>query len=494
MKKTVCILLCLWIFVTGSFAEVSISGFDGGVIRNENDLRDQKSYYEVVFITGEPILLSGTVKISDTEKKVSYEFSPLQNQEGTVVLNRKKLELEKTTDNRIDGQTSEVLTLNPKITETITVTDGGNQVIYTLGEYQFHNSTLRDSQAIIKFLQGNWLATKRYTVSTGGELFVEISGNNYGYRNYWGDTETQKIHFTYTYENVSDAEQNWVGDVDMHVSFNRTKEMSYYEYLSNITSFDGSYTLTEQESAFLNYTYNFPKLQKSGTGEKQLSTLPTQQKLPVHKYEDVEGHWAASSIKKLTGLNVIADHAMYFGPNLFARRRDFAKYMAISMNLVGEEENSYINKLTYKKEAVNPPVFNDILQNDPDYIYMKAVKDNGVMYGKQNNGQILFYPEDPVTRVEAAAIIARALGIRFQGFSFEEEESFRDDNTIPNWAKESVYTLKRIGILDGDEDGYFHPNVPMTKAEAATLIEKLIEYLAYDLRTEYVEEILSLQP
>lgn len=494
MKKLGLILLFFLLLSNVAFAEVKISGFDGGIIKNEDDLRKEKAYFEMVFITGEPVLLSGKVKVSETDKKITYDFTPLTSADGNVILNRKKLEFEKNEDKRIDGQVSQVLNLNPKITETITVGTGAGQMIYTLSDYQFRNSTLRDAQAIVKFLQGNWLAQKKYILSNGATLFIETTGNNYGYRNYWGDTETQKIHFTYSFENPQDETANWTGEVDMQVSFNRTKELEYHEHLSNITSFDGSYTLTEQEKVLLDFTYQFPKLGKNGKGSETVETLPTQKKLPVHKYEDIEGHWAKDSIKKMTGLQVIADKAMYFGPNLNAMRRDFAKYMALAMNLLGEEKESYINKLTYKKKETNPPVFNDVAQNDPDYIYMEAVKENGIMYGKENRGQILFYPDVPIIRVEAAAIVARALGIRFQGFQFEKEERFRDDDKIPNWAKESVYTLRRIGLFQGDENNYFNPNLEMTKAEAASLVERLIDYLAYDLRQEYVDEILSLQP
>ena len=494
MKKYILILLCFLFFSNIDFAEVKISGFEGGIIRNEQDLRDEKSYSEVIFITGEPIVLNGTVKIKETEDKISYEFSSLISDDGKITLNRKKLEFNVNTEEKINGQISKVLQLNPKLTETIVDNSGGTPITYTLKEYQIHNSVLNDSQAIIKFLQGNWIAYKRYSLDTGESLNIEISGNNYGYRNHWGDTETQKIHYIYNFVDLTDNSKNWIGNVDMQVSFNRTKELSYYDYLSNIASFAGSYTLTEQETALLSFDYDFPALEKKGSGQKQLSTLPTQEKLPVHKYEDVEGHWAESSIKKLTGLSVIDDHAMYFGPNLTARRRDFAKYIAISMNLVGEEEDSYLNKLSYVKEEVNPPVFNDIFQEDPDYIYMKAVKEKGIMYGKESYGQILFRPEDPITRTEAAAIIARALGIRFQGFKFEKSEAFRDDHKIPNWAKESVYTLKRIGLIKGDRDNYFNPSLELTKAEAAKMIEGLIDYLSYDMRYEYVDQLLSLQP
>lgn len=46
-----------------------------------------------------------------------------------------------------------------------------------------------------------------------------------------------------------------------------------------------------------------------------------------------------------------------------------------------------------------------------------------------------------------------------------------------HWAESSIRDLAQKGIIGGSSDNLFHPNNPLTRAEAAALIEKLLKYL-----------------
>ncbi len=52
---------------------------------------------------------------------------------------------------------------------------------------------------------------------------------------------------------------------------------------------------------------------------------------------------------------------------------------------------------------------------------------------------------------------------------------YKDDADIANYAKGAVYELKKRGIMVGDTNGYFRPDAPLTRQEAAVLILKAIK-------------------
>ncbi len=52
-------------------------------------------------------------------------------------------------------------------------------------------------------------------------------------------------------------------------------------------------------------------------------------------------------------------------------------------------------------------------------------------------------------------------------------EKYKDDNKIANWAKESVYKVQELGIMLGDETGNFNPKNPLTREEAAVIIDRM---------------------
>ena len=57
-------------------------------------------------------------------------------------------------------------------------------------------------------------------------------------------------------------------------------------------------------------------------------------------------------------------------------------------------------------------------------------------------------------------------------------DKFSDDNDISDYAKDSVYLLKKLGIINGTDNGKFQPNSDITRAEAAKMIYGLYEYLS----------------
>lgn len=54
---------------------------------------------------------------------------------------------------------------------------------------------------------------------------------------------------------------------------------------------------------------------------------------------------------------------------------------------------------------------------------------------------------------------------------------FKDDSDISEYAQESVERIAKLGIIKGDDKGYFHPKQIVSRQDLAVVIDRLINYL-----------------
>ena len=82
------------------------------------------------------------------------------------------------------------------------------------------------------------------------------------------------------------------------------------------------------------------------------------------------------------------------------------------------------------------------------------------------------HPNSNITRAEVATIIYRLLTVESRTFYNTKVNIFSD---VPSfeWFNEPVSTLARASVLTGYEDGTFLPNAPIKRAELATILTRL---------------------
>lgn len=81
-----------------------------------------------------------------------------------------------------------------------------------------------------------------------------------------------------------------------------------------------------------------------------------------------------------------------------------------------------------------------------------------------------FAPTAPITRAEFAAIAARfAAGVSDSGF----DNDFSDISG--HWAERAIKQAAGMGYVEGYGDGTFHPDAPMTRAEVAVLLNRVLQ-------------------
>ena len=90
-----------------------------------------------------------------------------------------------------------------------------------------------------------------------------------------------------------------------------------------------------------------------------------------------------------------------------------------------------------------------------------------------------FRPDAPITRSEFVVLLAGALGWSYNDGAMEPGvEPFSDARTIPDWARQAVDYAVQHGLVQGYPDNTLRPDAPITRAEAAVLLDKALRIFA----------------
>ena len=102
--------------------------------------------------------------------------------------------------------------------------------------------------------------------------------------------------------------------------------------------------------------------------------------------------------------------------------------------------------------------------------YNKAVSTMAALGVVKGYTEDMFAPHEAITRAEFAAICAR-----FDTGTSDGESSFTDISG--HWAESEIRRAAQLGWIQGDPDGRFRPNAPITRAEAMTIINRVLNRL-----------------
>jgi hypothetical protein len=178
------------------------------------------------------------------------------------------------------------------------------------------------------------------------------------------------------------------------------------------------------------------------------------------QFSDTTGHWAESYISKLTAKHVIMGiDDTHYGPQANVTRADFVTLAIRSLGL--DEASGTIAQST----------FADVSE---DAYYASSI-DKAVQLGLIQGSDGKFRPKDAITREEAAVVLQKLIQYKAgSDSSGAATASFKDMNSVSDWAKQAVSELKAKGILDGKGDNNFDPRGKVTRAEIAKLLYGII--------------------
>ncbi|HIT85286.1 MAG TPA: S-layer homology domain-containing protein [Candidatus Ornithomonoglobus intestinigallinarum] len=127
--------------------------------------------------------------------------------------------------------------------------------------------------------------------------------------------------------------------------------------------------------------------------------------------------------------------------------------------------------------TVHRQYFGDI-QNHWAKSQIEAMSDAEIVNGSEENGTAVFRPDSQMTRSEFAAIVSRFAMLDHSEYE-AVELPFEDADAIQPWAVPYIKAVYGSGIMNGksDDNGltlYFDPESPVTRAEAMTMLGRIL--------------------
>ncbi|GIP20879.1 fibronectin type III domain-containing protein [Paenibacillus sp. J22TS3] len=179
---------------------------------------------------------------------------------------------------------------------------------------------------------------------------------------------------------------------------------------------------------------------------------------PVIEFTDIAGHWAENHIKRAAAKGIVSGYPDgTFQPNHPVTRAEFTVMLTGALRL--EEKGA---ALTFND--------NDQIGAWAKQAVAQAVQ-AGIIDGYEDGS---FRPNASVTRAEMAVMVAQAIKRPLKAHT---TTGFVDDEAIPQWAKGSVEAIRGLSIVSGRAGNKFVPNDTMTRAEAATILLRMVDIL-----------------
>jgi len=178
-------------------------------------------------------------------------------------------------------------------------------------------------------------------------------------------------------------------------------------------------------------------------------------------FKDIAGTWAESNIKLAAGLGWVSGYGDgTFRPDRAVTRAEFTVMLMNALNL----------------PKTNVPLTFSDSEKIGEWARQAIAQaiEAGIVSGYTDGS---FRPNAHITRAEMAVMTAAALESQRSLHLIETQTAFADDEAIPSWAKSRVAALKELGLIAGKTANRFSPLDQTTRAEAVTVLIRLLEVL-----------------
>jgi hypothetical protein len=182
-------------------------------------------------------------------------------------------------------------------------------------------------------------------------------------------------------------------------------------------------------------------------------------------FKDVEKHWAKNAVNDMGSRLVISGVGNnMFEPDVDITRAEFAAIVVKALGLM--------------RPGTGKASFNDISKKDWYYDAVSIAYEHGILSGYDDGN---FGPDDKITREQAMTIIAKATiitGLNPDIKSSEVSEllsKYTDGKAASDYAKTSIATCLKTGIITGRSSTAIAPKNYITRAEVASIVQKLLK-------------------
>ncbi|MEK5058868.1 MULTISPECIES: S-layer homology domain-containing protein [unclassified Paenibacillus] len=175
-------------------------------------------------------------------------------------------------------------------------------------------------------------------------------------------------------------------------------------------------------------------------------------------FRDISNSYAKEAIVRLYNKGIVRGTTLTtFEPGKKVTRAELAKMMVAALRL-----DPTMNDLT---------PFKDLKEKDWYYGDISALLNLGIVQGRSEN---YFAPKSDVTREEAAALMVRMLKSAPNPIEASAELPYIDHKQTSKWAWGYISQVTQLGFMQGDS-GAFRPNDSLTRAEAAVLLDRILQ-------------------
>jgi hypothetical protein len=182
-------------------------------------------------------------------------------------------------------------------------------------------------------------------------------------------------------------------------------------------------------------------------------------------FKDVENHWAKNDVNDM-GSRLVIDGVGNgnFEPDRDITRAEFAEVLVRALGLM--------------RPGTGKDAFKDVTKDAWYYDAVSTAYEYKIIGGYGNG---IFGPTNKITREQAMTIIARAMRITGLKVEFEDNEvekllsGFEDLDNWSDYAKSSIASCIKTGIVSGRGGNQVEPKGNITRAETAAIVRRLLK-------------------
>ena len=182
------------------------------------------------------------------------------------------------------------------------------------------------------------------------------------------------------------------------------------------------------------------------------------------EFSDVTNHWAKDAINDM-GSRIVVNGVgnNHYTPDRNMTRAEFASIIVRALGL---------------EPGTGASGFGDVNTADWYCGYVETATAYGIINGYGNGN---FGPDDTITREQAMAMIARAMEITGLKVSLSDSEisgllgAYSDGTLVADYAVVSIAACLRADIVSGAGNATIAPKDYVTRAEVATMVQRLLE-------------------
>lgn len=175
------------------------------------------------------------------------------------------------------------------------------------------------------------------------------------------------------------------------------------------------------------------------------------------EFKDMPDNWSTEALDAAVNNGLMSGSDGYIYPDNPMTRAEMA---------------AIITRATGATIEADISAFSDVSSDDWFYSVMAKAVEMKAFNG--SDGKL--NPESNITRQETFVVLARVFGLdRLADAEYTELAKFSDGESVADWAKKEVNMIIKSGYVGGS-DGKINPLANITRAEFATVMNRLIKY------------------